>query len=287
MRVAALVFLLFTFTIPASARSQQKAPLIVFVTADQEYGSEETMPALARALEKNFRFRTRVLRAYPDQNADTNIPGLDFLKDADLVVFFMRWQKLPAEQVAKIEEYLKTSKPVIAFRTSTHAFNYPKGDPLEKWNAFGHFALGSPPGWGADGHTHYGHNSSTDVEVNPEEAKHPILYGIEKKFHVRSWLYHVVPKHPPAEAKKLLIGTAVDPDKPAVPSPIAWTWRNEYGAKVFMTTMGHPEDFRVDQVQHLLVNAFHWALNLPIPKDWNGSLAIDVPYRGVRKSNPP
>ena len=96
-----------------------------------------------------------------------------------------------------------------------------------------------------------------------------------------------MPKYPPSDAKQLLIGTAVNPDKAAVPNPIAWTWRNEYGAKVFMTTMGHPEDFQVEAVQRLIVNAFHWALNLPVPTDWPSKLNIDVKYKGVRKSVPP
>ena len=141
----------------AAAHALRDRPYIVFVTGDQEYGSEETMPALAKELESRYHFKTRVLKAYPDQNSDNNIPGLDELKRADAAVFFLRWQKLPREQIAEIEAYLKTARPIIAFRTSTHAFNYPKGDPLEKWNAFGKFALGAPPGWGADGHTHYGH----------------------------------------------------------------------------------------------------------------------------------
>ena len=37
-------------------------------------------------------------------------------------------------------------KPVVAFRTTTHAFNYPKGHELEKWNAFAADYLGGPPG---------------------------------------------------------------------------------------------------------------------------------------------
>lgn len=281
---------LFTMLLLAAylpARAVQNKPLIVFVTGDQEYGSEETMPALAKELERKYGFRTRVLKAYPDQNSDKNIPGLDYLKEADLAIFFLRWQKLPAEQVAYIDAYLKSAKPIIAFRTSTHAFNYPNGDPLEKWNAFGMFALGAPPGWGADGHTHYGHESSTDVEVNPAQANHPILYGVEHKFHVRSWLYHVLPKHPPADAKQLLMGTSVNPDKAAIPNPVAWVWRNEYGSKVFTTTLGHPEDFQQEPVQRLIVNAVHWALNQPIPKTWGGKLDIDVKYKGLRKSDPP
>ena len=270
----------------AAPQPKPAAPLVVFVCGDHEYGGEETMPKLAAALEKHFGLRTRVLTAYPDQNAEENIPGLEVLRKADLAVFFLRWRRLPPEQVAHIQAYLDSGKPVVGFRTSTHAFNYPKGHPLERWNTFGAFALGAPPGWGADGHTHYGHESSTDVFVPDSARSHPILTGVAPRFHVRSWLYHVVPKWPPPDATVLLMGRAVNPDKPAMENPVAWTWKTAAGGRVFTTTLGHPEDLGVEPVQRLVVNGIHWALGLPVPRQWPGRLAIDVPYRGMRPSRP-
>jgi Trehalose utilisation len=171
----------------------------------------------------------------------------------------------------------------VGFRTSTHAFNYPPGHELEEWNRFGAFALGAPPGWG-HGHTHYGHDSSTDVTVAPGAASHPILQGVAPEFHVRSWLYHVIPDYPPPDATRLLIGKAVNPNHDAVPNPVAWTWRTKAGGRVFMTTMGHPEDFGVEPFQRLVINGIHWALGLPVPERWAGKFEIRVPYRGIRKS---
>jgi dienelactone hydrolase len=72
----------------SKSKKQSKKPLIVFVTGDHEYSSEATMPAIAAELEKNYGFRTKVLKAYPDHNAEENIPGLEALKDADVAVFF-------------------------------------------------------------------------------------------------------------------------------------------------------------------------------------------------------
>ncbi|MFN5788010.1 MAG: hypothetical protein ACK469_04550, partial [Bacteroidota bacterium] len=126
----------------------QKKPLIVFVAGDHEYGGEQTLPLLAAELEKTYHFQTKVLTSFPNQNGEKNIPGLEALKNADLAVFYLRWRQLVPEQLALIEEYLKTGKPVMGFRTTTHAFNFPKNHPSEKWNAFGEFALNAPPGWG-------------------------------------------------------------------------------------------------------------------------------------------
>ena len=241
------------------------------------------MPIMAKELERNYRVRTTVLQAYPDENAETNIPGLEALEKADLAIFFLRWRQLPKEQVEHIRKYLESGRPVVAFRTTTHAFNYPKGHELETWNAFAADSLGGPPGWG-NGHFHYGHKSSTDVRAIAEAINHPVLKGVDKQFHVRSWLYHVLPNYPPPDATLLLMGKAVEPDKKdAVDNPVAWTWKNKFGGKVFMTTLGHPDDFKVEAFQRLVINAVHWTLDKPIPAKWAGKIDINVAYHGIRK----
>jgi type 1 glutamine amidotransferase len=260
----------------------QKKPLIVFVCGDHEYSGEETLPILAKELEKNYGFNVKVLKSYPNQNAEKNIPGLEILKEADLAVFYLRWRQLVPEQLALIDDYLKSGKPIMGFRTTTHAFNFPKGHESEKWNAFGEFALNAPPGWGGKAaHTHYGHNSTTDVSVIPKAKKHPILTGVAPNFHVSSWLYRVLPDYPTKGSEWLLMGKSVNPDKAAIDNPVAWVGTNSFGAKVFSTTLGHPEDFSVEAFQRLLINAIHWELGLKVPKKWKGKIDINVPYRGM------
>ncbi|RYF62690.1 MAG: hypothetical protein EOO39_29845, partial [Cytophagaceae bacterium] len=145
---------------PTAAKAAK--PYVVFVTGDHEYSGELTLPLIAAELEKNYGMRTKVLKAYPDYNGEKDIPGLEALKDADLAVFYLRWRQLPQEQLDYIDAYLKSGKPVMGFRTTTHAFNFPAGDPRERWNSFGEFAFGAPPGWGGKAqHTHYGHKSTT------------------------------------------------------------------------------------------------------------------------------
>jgi type 1 glutamine amidotransferase len=278
--ICILTFLVF-FSLFASAQSDIKRPLVVFVTGDHEYSSESTMPILAEALVEQYGLDVKVLKSFPDHTSEENIPGLEALKGADLAVFFLRWRRLPADQVIYIDDYLQSGKPVMGLRTSTHAFNYPKGHPLEKWNAFGEFALGSPPGWGGPaGHTHCGHLCTTDVSIIKEAKKHAILTGVSPSFHVSSWLYKVLPDYPAKGSTWLLMGKAVNPEKAGFEdNPVAWTWQTPAGGRVFATTLGHPEDFRVEAFQRLLVNAIHWSLGRPVPKKWKGKIDINVPYR--------
>ena len=264
-----------------AAAAPARASHIVFVLGDHEYSGEQTLPLVAANLEKRYGYRCSVRPAVPDQNAETNIPGLDALRTADLAIFYLRWRRLPAAQINEIAAYMKTGKPMIGFRTTSHAFRYPDGDPLQAWNHWAAEAFGAPPGWGADGHTHYGHEASTDVAVLPAARQHPVLSGVESRFHVRSWLYQVLPKWPPLGATRLLEGTAVNPNRPAEPNPVAWVWTNGYNARTFFTTMGHPEDFQTVSFQRLIVNAIAWCLDEK-PR-WKGPVDIRVPYRGMMR----
>ena len=257
-------------------------PHVVFVTGDHEYGGEETMPLLAAELERNYGLRTTCCPAFPDQNAEESIHGLEALDEADLAVFYLRWRRLPPEQIAHIEAYLKAGKPVMGFRTTSHGFKYPEGHALERWNAWAGDTFGAPPGWDVDGHTHYGHESSTEVTIVESAAGHPILRGVTGPFHLPSWLYQVLPKWPPADATRLLIGHAINPRMPAEDNPVAWAWTNKYGGRAFFTTLGHPEDFAAEPLQRLLINAVHWCLNRPGPDPWHGPFEMAAPYQGVR-----
>ncbi len=257
-------------------------PRVVFVCGDHEYGGESTLPLVAAELEKNYGLACTVLKSVPDQNGETDIPGLDALDSAQLAVFYLRWRRLPANQLAPIERYMKSGRPMMAFRTTSHAFRYPKGDPLESWNAWAAEAFGAPPGWGADGHTHFGHKSTTDVKV--ATPSHPVTAGVAAAFSVRSWLYRVRPKWPPADAQILLNGTAIGPDKPAEENPVAWTWTNRHGGRTLYTSLGHPEDFAVEPFQRFLFQGVQWCLNPKRKPAWKGPAEIRVPYRGMVKT---
>ncbi|MEW6356754.1 MAG: ThuA domain-containing protein [Planctomycetota bacterium] len=255
---------------------------VVFVTGDHEYGGEDTMPPLAAELKKNYGLKTTVLKSHPNQNAEENIPGLEALDSADLAVFFLRWRRLPLDQVKHIEGCMKRGAAMMGFRTTSHSFKYPDDHPLKHWNAWAAEAFGAPPGWG-NGHTHYGHESTTDVAIMSEGKGHPVMKGVAGPFHVRSWLYHVMPMSPPAGATPLLKGHAINPRIPAEDNPVAWVWKNKHGGRVFFTTLGHPEDFKEEPVVRLVVNAIHWCLDLPVPDPWKGMFKMDAPYRGMRK----
>jgi type 1 glutamine amidotransferase len=253
---------------------------VAFVTGDHEYRSEFSMPMIARILEAHHGMKTSVAYAKPSPQTEDNVEGLEALADADLAVFYLRWRVLPDDQLAKIVAFLHTGRPIVGIRTATHSFNYPKGHPQERWNdAFGIDVFGQK--W----LRHHGHMSTTRVTVAPNAEGHPILRGVPAEMTVPSWLYVVNPLF--GDAKPLMIGHAIDPQRGVDhgPQPVAWT-KTYNGAPVFFMTLGHPEDFKQEGVRKLLVNGIFWALGRDVPKDGaNVEIAgvYEPPESGVPK----
>lgn len=258
----------------------QSRPHVVFVTGDDEYRSEYSMPAFARILEARHGLRTSVAYARPTPQTADNIEGLEALASADLAVFFLRWRVLPEAQMRRILTYVESGKPLAGFRTTTHAFRYPKDHPFAPWNdGFGRDIFGQK--W----FRHHGHMSSTRVVVAPESKDHPVLRGVSQEFPARSWLYTVAPLV--GDCNVLLIGRAVNPqnNRDDGPQPVAWV-KTYKGARVFFTTLGHPEDFFEPSIRRLVVNGLLWALGREIPR---GGAAADwvEDYRPPASGIPP
>ncbi|TXF90106.1 hypothetical protein FUA23_07650 [Neolewinella aurantiaca] len=257
---------------PAAAPEEEDKPYIVFVTGDDEYRSEESMPMLARLVERELGARTKVLYAldsagYINPNITDNIPGLEALDSADMMVCFLRWRNLPDDQAKHILDFAESGKPMAGFRTSTHSFMYKKDTLRQHLNNEWPAAVFGQQWITHHGHFADGHDPMTEVEVFPE-AESPILNGVNG-FPAYSWLYHVDGGkwtiNP--NASPLLKGTSLRSkhqeagrlDQFPLSNPVAWT--NDYkGAPVFFTTLGHPYDWKNPNMRKLALNGIAWAL---------------------------
>jgi hypothetical protein len=265
-----------------------KGKRIVLVAGDDEYHSEEMLPQLAKILAERQGFDCTVLFAINptdgtiDPHQRRNIPGLEALEKADLLILFVRFRDLPDDQMKNVVDYLDSGRPVIGIRTATHAFaieagqtyaRYSWNSKIEGWDGgFGRKVLGET--WVAH-HGDHGKQSTRAVIV-PGEDKNPILRGIgDREIWVPTDVYAVrLPL--PATCQPLLLGlvlSGIEASAPSVPGkpndpmlPVAWT--NAYTgtlgktSRVFTTTMGSADDFLNDAFRRLLVNASFWALGL-------------------------
>lgn len=170
-------------------------PNIVLVSGDEEYRSEEALPQLAKILSKTHGFNCTVLFA---QNEDTlgivkpnnvyNIPGLEALQSADMLIIFTRFRALPDSQMKYIDDYLKSGKPVLGIRTSTHAFNFKDVKFETQYAHYGNYYEGEDEWKGGFGRlvlgekwiSHHGNHKhqSTRGTVAVGAEGHPIWNGI-------------------------------------------------------------------------------------------------------------
>src|SRR4051794_5184893 len=115
-----------------------KGKHVVLVSGDEEYRSEEALPQLGKILAKHHGFKCTVLFAVDKDGTInpnvSNIPGLEALKTADLMVIFTRFRHLPDEQMKHIVDYVESGKPVVGMRTATHAFNIDRKNKYAKWS---------------------------------------------------------------------------------------------------------------------------------------------------------
>ncbi|WP_164103156.1 ThuA domain-containing protein [Candidatus Laterigemmans baculatus] len=271
---------------------------VVLISGDEEYRSEEALPQLGKILAERHGFRCTVLFAIDPKTGEIspetsdNIPGLEALADADLMIIATRFRNLPDAQMEKIVQYIEAGRPVVGMRTATHAFNIPADRRFARysWNykgddyrdGFGRQVLGET--W----ISHHGRHKfeSTRGIIAPGAEDHPIVRGIgEAKIWGTTDVYGVrLPL--PQDSKPLVLGqvlSGMQPDSPPLAGekntpmmPIAWTKTYRDG-RVFCTTMGAATDLLSEGVRRMLVAGVYWASGLEeqIQADMNVDLVGD------------
>ena len=257
---------------------------IVLVTGDDEYRSEESMPQLAKILSKHHGFNCVVLYAMDPASGEIvpsyqqNIPGLEQLDDADLMVMFLRFRDLPPDQMKHILDYVESGRPIVALRTSTHPFSFRthKNEQTELLNwdcqkpghegGFGRQVLGET--WVS----HYGGHQSESTRGLPADGQegHPILRGVSDIWGP-SDVYEIASltgDSQPVVMGQVLTGMNKNdsPKQGMKLMPLAWvkshTTASGKRSRIFTTTLGHAEDFENEGVRRLLVNACYWGMGL-------------------------
>jgi type 1 glutamine amidotransferase len=255
---------------------------VVLVSGDEEYRSEEALPQLGKILAKHHGFKCTVLFAIDPKDGtinptiNNNIPGLEALKSADLMIIATRFRNLPDDQMKHIVDYLESGKPVIGMRTATHAFNMKKDSAYAKYThnsgdkdyagGFGKQVLGET--WVAH-HGKHGSESTRGLIAKGAE-NHPILKGIKDG---DIWgptdVYTV--RLPLADRfKELVMGqvlVGMKPDDKPVEGPknnpmMPVAWISVKGRDTFTTTMGSATDLESEGVRRMLVNAAYWCVGL-------------------------
>ena len=260
-----------------------KGKHVVLVSGDEEYRSEEALPELGKILAKHHGFKCTVLFAIdledgtinPDNTR--NIPGLEALRSADLMIIATRFRDLPDEQMRYVAEYLDAGKPVIGMRAAVVAFRLSSetyerfGSNSRTWKGgFGQQILGQT--W-ISHHGRHGSESTRGVIASGAED-HPVVRGCDDIWGPTD--VYTVRNPLPGDSKVLLLGQVLEgmnPTDQPVPGPkndpmMSMAWTKTYQGtdgrigRVFTTTMGAATDLESEGLRRLLVNAAYWCVAL-------------------------
>ncbi len=273
-----------------------KGKRIVLVSGDEEYRSEEALAQLGKILAKRHGFTCTVLFGMDAEDGTINpvntrnIPGLEALENADLMIIATRFRDLPDEQMRHIVAYVEAGKPIIGLRTATHAFNFQTSTTYARYSfnskewdgGFGRQILGET--W-INHHGHHGKESTRGVIAKGQEG-HPIVRGCEDIWGPTD--VYTVRLPLPGDSVPLVMGQVLEGMQPGDAPvknqkndplmPIAWikTYKGAKGnaGRVFTTTMGASTDLASEGLRRLLVNASYWCAGLEdkIPARANAEL---------------
>ncbi len=298
-----------------------KGKHIVFVSGDEEYRSEECLPQLAKILAERHGFTCTVLFAINPETGEidpmylNNIPGMEALKTADLMVVDIRFRDLPAVQMQHFDNYLKSGKPVIAIRPTLAGF------VIRKHTEYAHYDWhykGEKKGWqggfgqavlGQTWMAHHGkhRHQGTHGLIADSAKSHPVVRGIADGDVWGSSDVYRTPQPVPAGWTVLVNGQVTDrkgayepkiphfgqkPNDPVTKEtkknnpimPIAWLRNYQIpGGKqgvCFYETIGASADFESEGLRRLTINAACHLVGLPVPAKAN------VDYIGEYKPTP-
>lgn len=275
---------------------------IVYIASDHEYRGEEALPALARILARHYGFKcTVVFGVSPEDGTilpgSSELRGLEILKDADLMVIFMRFISMADEEMEHFVDYVDRGGPIVALRTSTHAF---KIEPDRKFYAYDYRYPGEAfeQGFGRQvlGETwvtHYGKNHEQSSILVPEQDQkaHPVLRGVGA-MHTQAGGYTADPMEGSTILARGIILNGMNVDAPVDITkelmPVAWVREHAStsgkAARVFTTTQGASQDILDAHFRRMLVNAHLWCLGLDEQITPEGAVDFVGPYNPTKFS---
>ena len=271
---------------------------IVLLSGDEEYRSEEGLPMLAKILSRRHGFHCSVHFSVNDQGVidpenQASLTGAEALDSADAIIMLLRFRNWPDDVMERFVRAYERGVPIVALRTSTHAFQYPpdRETKYRGFNQFGKRVLGE--GWVS----HWGRHKqeATRGVIEPAAAKNPVLKGVSDVFGdsdvyeayppsdatilLRGQvLQGMSPQDPPAKYSKKRRSDKAEQDVNAPMMPVAWTrvLKNEAGNenRIFCTTLGAATDLQSEGLRRMIVNAVYWGLGQDVPDK------ADVQYVG-------
>jgi type 1 glutamine amidotransferase len=252
MKAFTMVIAVWLNVIVGFAAESNKVPQVFFMIGEPEYGTSTNLPKFAK--EELEPRGVHCVFSILTNDASDFFPGMETLKQSDLLFISVRRHAPPPEQMKLIRNYISSGKPVVGIRTASHAFGKKKGAKEGAWEELDHEILGG------NYQNHYEKGVTSVIKPVPEMMKHPVLRGVSTRgFTTSASLYKNKGLNP--NDTILMTGQLSGQNET---EPVAWVNQSN-GRRVFYTSLGAPEDFNQTVFRQLLLNGIFWALDVPEP----------------------
>jgi hypothetical protein len=264
---------------------------VVLLAGDEEYRSEEALPMLGKILSERHGFKCTVVFSISEDgtinpDAQKSVAKPEALDSADAIVMSLRFRDWPEQAMEHFDKAIQRGVPVVALRTSTHAFKLSGGNKFGQYTRFGEDVLGS--GWISHWGKHKG--EATRGVIEPGAENHPLLHGVKEVFGDTD-VYEV---YPPEDSTILIRGAVLrgmspddelaDREKKRASDgqtqgindpmmPVAWAREVENKAgkvnRILTTTLGSATDLANEDLRRMVVNGVFWGLEMEVPEKAN------------------
>ena len=230
---------LLLFLLVAATGSAVEPLKVHFVSGSKEYGSEPSLKTYEEHLEGQYKIE---VTASWVRDGAKDLPAVESVPEADVLLVFARRMKLPEDQMAVLRAHWEAGKPVVGLRTASHAFGREDNEVFDRrimgGNYIGHFG-----------------NEPVRVAVTEAGKDHPVLQGVGEIVSRR--LYKAGDL---AESAVRLQDGSIEGKGD---STNAVTWVNDHngeaaGGRAFYTSLGVQSDFDDPDFLRLVDNAIFW-----------------------------
>jgi type 1 glutamine amidotransferase len=233
---------------------------VVFISGSNEYVSHLTLKEYKKTLEDTYsNITVTILQAdgpVNEKDEYSNLNGTDALKGCDVLLTFVRRTTISGKAIEDIKNYVRSGKPLVALRTSSHGFqSWPEFDKEVLGGNYSFHFKGEPEKReiGPDGMRYVvgePSGSPQTVTVDSANRNHPVLAGVED-FVSKYSLYKTAPIA--SDAKLLLTGKTEEGTE-----PVAWA-RDKNGGRVVYIALGGVQDWSNPLFVRLVTNSLFWA----------------------------
>lgn len=230
--------LIFLLLLPITLFSQETGDEklhLHFISGSKEYKSADSLKKLQAHLKKND--KVTITGSWVTDKA-TDLPNVEAIKSADVLVVFSRRLQLPEAQMKIIRSHWQADKGVVGIRTASHAFSN------EDNKIFDLQILGG---------NYDGHFGDQPVVVTPLK-EHPLTKDLALP--PSDKLYKA--KELGQKTTLLQNGTITQKDGKKSTHPVTWTNTYSQKGRAFYTSLGVPSDFESDSFLTMLTRAIHW-----------------------------